>query len=488
MRTLKNDFTEVVQIWNGPSNIRLIRSLAPLNRRKRQVVLAALAVLGVLAICSTTLFSHGDLLSISTSAGTTDKTVQLLQDHETSLSVNERSLKILNNTISDIYKVLLWTREELGIFEGIVRYLNSYEALEGEVVRLMDGLHLLAGGQLSPALVSTKGMKKALKGLQTNLEARGFKLLTDNEEDVFALSTSWLAFANNTVRVLSHVPAFEAGTLLNLYELVPTPLAIGDDRFLIPHPDHDLLAINEARTLFTTMSRGDLANCHVLSDIWFCWNHGSLNRDGEHSCLYNLYNNNMAGALELCGFAMAHSSDNLAQLLSTQYLLYQFKLAELQWSCSDSSGRVSFKGLRSITVPPGCRVESKGFSFSGSLNLYSDPMQLQIRIDNLTADSPIDFTALKAGMKSMDAKLALVGSKQNLHIRDIISEYHDEQQTRIIRIGLLTFCLVCLFFVACLCLLRLRHFSKRHRNIAVRLRTEPPETIPLEERDRGGDM
>ncbi len=471
-RTLRNDYKETLKIYVNKFNSRFVRGLS-LSRPERQ---AGLLLLGVVAIGSY-LFSHSQLLSLS--QGANAHTVRVLQEHETRLTVNTRSIKILNETVSDLLKAVLSVEDELRATEAAFRFHVSYEAVEREVGRIMGGLHALADHQLSPSLAHTKSLAEATVDLKHELALRQLQLLIDRVEDLYHMDVSFISFQNGSLVIFVHVPAYREGTLLDLYQIVPTPLAIGKSKYLLPKPEGEILAVSPARNLFRIMSLADLARCRSLRSVYYCEGQNYYDKRAKASCLVGLFLNDGPQILNSCHFGVGHLEDYMVQLTPHEFLLYQSEPSIVEKVCGDDSQRESFKGLRKIIVEPGCQVTTSSFSFSGAVNVYGATRAIQNRLDNFTSE--FNFHELREGLEHAQDRLSLVGSKDGLKIRDLMKEFDKIHATSVFRWSVFGTIIVIILGILTLCLLRLRHFRKRvvaRRNIISLQELNPQENSP----------
>ena len=488
--TLTMDFRETRNIWVNKFNERLGRSASPppaelavrpssaVARPRRQVVALGLLLVGVVALGSY-LFSDHQLLSLSVASGADDKTIEALQDHESRLTVNERSLGIMNRTIGELALEITKLENELHATETILRFHAGFEAIEHEVDRIQEGLHALADHRLSPSLVRTRGIANAVIRLKRKTEAQGLSLLLERVEDIFRLQTSFISFENGTVRIFVHLPAYQENTLLDLYQLVPSPIAIGGDRYLIPKPEGEILAVNAARNLFRVLQRADLGQCHRLRDVFYCDTKNFYDKRADSSCLVGLFLNNPSEIMEHCRFEVSKVEDFVVQLGPNQFLLFQSSNTNVERRCGDNLSSASFHGLREVTVDPGCQVTSRSFVFAGATSLFSEPFTITNRLGNLSTDIPLP--EIRDGIEAIGAQLALVGSKDGLRIKDLVTELRNARTTSVFRFGIIVVVLVVVLVVVCLCLLRCRHFRKRYASARRSRLTE--EHLPQEEHE-----
>ena len=305
--------------------VKIEDAVAHLPRQKRQVLIAtAFVIMGVVALGSY-LYTHSQLVSLSLAAGPNSATVKVLQEHELRLTVNERSLKMLKNAQEAVMTKLVSTGSDVTAMEGLFAASVAFETAEQEYRRIILGLERLSQHRLSPSLVNTFQFARTLHRLKRVTESRGLTFAIRNLEEVYRCETSHLVFANQTVRVLIHIPAWRDRTLLSLHEYVAVPLALpgtGGTKYVLPKPDHTILATSEARNLFRELGKDDLTMCKTILGTYFCPNENLYDRRTESSCLVALFKGNVEHIIDACPFETMPAKDFLVQLSNDEFVLY----------------------------------------------------------------------------------------------------------------------------------------------------------------------
>jgi hypothetical protein len=115
-------------------------------RVKRQAVVGAFLVLGLVAAASS-IYSAMQLAALSAAQ---DVNVQILQEHETRLLVNERSIALINSIVLRMGKKVAKLSDSLSTDEQILQLGFTLDSVFEDSTRILRGLYALADHRLSP--------------------------------------------------------------------------------------------------------------------------------------------------------------------------------------------------------------------------------------------------------------------------------------------------------------------------------------------------
>jgi hypothetical protein len=166
-------------------------------RVKRQAVVGAFLVLGPVAAASS-IYSAMQLGALS---GAQDVNVQLLQEHETRLSVNERSIALINSTVLRMGKKVAELSNTLGTDELILQLGFTLDTVFEDSTRILRGMNALADNRLSPDFVKTSKMTAALLRLENSMQREGYELGLETFDDIYRCQTITLVWNNGTLNI-----------------------------------------------------------------------------------------------------------------------------------------------------------------------------------------------------------------------------------------------------------------------------------------------
>jgi hypothetical protein len=181
-------------------------------RVKRQAVVGAFLVLGLVAAASF-IYSAMQLAALSAAQ---DVNVQLLQEQETRLSVNKRSIALINSTVLRMGKKVAELSNTLGTDELILQLGFTLNLVFEDSTRILRGMNALAYNRLSPDFVKTSKMTDALLKLENSMQREGCELGLETFDDIFRCKTSTLVWDNETLNIYLHIPAYKIDSRLRL--------------------------------------------------------------------------------------------------------------------------------------------------------------------------------------------------------------------------------------------------------------------------------
>ena len=454
---LNYDFQETESIWlNGEL------SRAGTGRGKRQFVLGALLGAGIVA-ASSYFFSHSALLQISAGSNQNPLTIRHLQDHETRVTTNERSIQILERTLKEAREAINQSKSD----EHLTHVLIKAQAMVTAMVRwadhFLEGLQMLHSHRLSPKLIESSQIVPVLEEMRNKLAQLGLEMAVEHAEDLFRLECSHLIFKNGTVRVMIHIPAYKKGGLLLFNEYISSPIKIGSGRFFNPQPEGNFLASNSANNLFRTFTQDQLANCKSVGEIYYCKNENWFRKRYQDNCLINLYLHDTDRIREHCRFVVTNEVQTITQIDHETFNLYSEKQDEVSRSCSAHSSRqdkISFKGMIELKAHPSCTLESSAFVLEGSADIFIEPRV--VRYQELDILSSEDLKMLEDNFHLLPpGALDLVGSTKGLKIKDIKGEFERQHFKTVLTIGMFSGLLVLgILILCCCCCFKLKLFPR----------------------------
>jgi hypothetical protein len=192
------------------------------GRVKRQAVVGAFLVLGLVAAASS-IYSAMQLAALSAAQ---DVNIEILQEHETRLSVNTRSIGLINSTVLRMGKKVAKLSNDLTVDELIMQLSFTLDSVFEDSSRILRGMNALADGRLSPDFVKASMMSKALLRLENSMQREGYELGLETFDDLFRCMVSTLVWANGTLNIYVQVPAYKIDSRLRLLEHIPVPLIL----------------------------------------------------------------------------------------------------------------------------------------------------------------------------------------------------------------------------------------------------------------------
>lgn len=414
--------SKAVKPWEQPQSLR---------RSKRQLfVLLGLAVAAIVVGISS-MYSTGELGSIAEAADNSQNTnIKVLQEHQSRLGVDERSISILNRTVSALEETTQWLNDKVRLAVMMSQANLALQTIFAETVRIIRGLNSLSNRRLSPDLVRSSEMLTAITKLRSDMAMERFELGILHYEEIFACEVSHIVTAEGMLIVYLHLPAVKQGTKLSVMQYVPVPAMLSDNTgeeemmySLIPKPREHYLAVSRDETNYRAFTTQDMQQCKVYGETIYCPNANILDKRPTSSCLMALYKRDEKTIESSCQWQIHPAEDFSLQLSANKFLLYQRGKKEIKLACGEETAEKVVNGLMEIYVPEGCLLYSTSFIFEGQVNFsvaLSDYTEKTLNIsDLLTGGGEIDMSRLIDAMKEAH----LVGSAEGLSIENMKSRY-----------------------------------------------------------------
>jgi hypothetical protein len=401
-------------------------------RVKCQAVVGAFLVLGLVAAASS-IYSDMQLAVLSAAQ---DVNLQILQEHETRLLVNERSIALINSTVLRMGKKVAKLSDSLGTDEMILQLGFTLDSVFEDLTRILRGLNALADHWLSPDFVKTSKMTEALLLLENSMQREGYELGLETMDDIFRCEISHLVWDNGTLNIYLHIPAYKIDSRLQFLEHVPVPLILPEmvkqypmskgyrNTAMFVQPLLTILAIQAGGSAFTVFTREELGACQVLGGTYFCPNSNILDKRVETNCVLGLYNRNEEVITANCPWISSAATNFTVQLGANKFLLYHSNSKEVQLVCGKESATQSFQGLKQLHVPAGCQLFTESYIMEGQQNfslLVDTFIERHMNVAELFNFSRFHVNDMAGIIKDLD----LVASTTGLTIKNIKDRYND---------------------------------------------------------------
>lgn len=410
------------------------------TRVKRQLIVGAIILFGLLA-ASSALYSTMELQELGAQEHATQRVnIEVLQEHQTRLQINTRSIELVNKTITRLGLKVINLAESMKMDELIMHADFTMAAAFFESNRVIRGLNMLAVHRLSPDLTQAEETAHALHVLRTKMQDQGYVLGLERMSDLYTCETSYLMYQNGSLVIVVHLPAYKQETKMRLLEFVPVPILLPAPKSSTPDnshpksialtaaPAHQLIAVTQDESAYKAYSHVELTQCKQLAGVYFCPNSNLYDRRASGSCIIGLYKRNRAIITQHCLWKAVEVGDFAAQVAPNRFLLYQSTKAEVKMICEgaggadDSVASAMVHGLKEVTVPSNCRLYSDSFLMDGQASFTLTMASFTEKTLNMSAlFQTADFEI--GDLHGILSALRLVGSDAGLTIVNIKSRY-----------------------------------------------------------------
>lgn len=457
---LINAKTKLIHICESPI---LFETLAELNRPKRSIAVAGIAILASTGLgiyntvqlnklTATTYNISSDIVELKRQILTLTRLTSRLFSMEEDLKTAYREITVLIDHI----KVRVSTRTD--VLMSISHFNYCVSILHDFVSNFETGFQHLQNQKLSLDIISpTK-----LIDLWQDIRARttpDMELLFPHPFDLLQLPASYTFLPDNTLRVILHVPL--AATKLTLFKHVPFPVVPADvDMPIIVRSRNDkhFLAISEDHRLHRQLSVSDLEEgCYNFRNNYICDDMSFFHSLPSATCLGSLYAGLQDGVDTLCEVVVFNNRFAAHNIARNKLLLFATEFTAYKLKCPNANPPLQarqFIGYEEVSMHPTCRIDSSEFHIQGTaMSLLKSTVSF-----NLT----MKFTSLGRGTSTKEVdflnnNLAKLTLKPEANVEDILDQVHLMMNTVtyfphmetnvviiiIIVLSLFTLCLVC---------------------------------------------
>lgn len=359
--------------------------------RMKRFILGAIALITGVFSSILGLFNTAQLTAISNSAETVDgqHLVEVLQNHETRLTLLEDRVLRLNGTLMRVLSHLRQAEDEEHLTATFALVDSYVSSVETQTARYVRGLVSLLNHRVTPELVDSTTMRQALRRLASKARKQGYMLTTEGvAAPIYMLPVSFLV-QNQKVQVFIHVPLLRRGSILALYEFIPFPLPIpSSDGYLQLESEEQFIAVNEEQSGYLPLNANTVRDCPILGNLMYCEHSNILYKDFSSSCLSALYSADYRAVKERCHFTVSSIRSKVQQLSPTLFLVFHPKISQLRIDCPTKAAEVhNFVGPKLIEVDPNCRGNGHDYSF-----LSEFTFNLNFSVINMEFELPLNIS------------------------------------------------------------------------------------------------
>ena len=439
------------------------------NREKRQI-----AVLSTMVITSlVTYFSTKELISMAQDDDddelydSTNNLITAVKNHESRITRLETKQAQLETHLDRLTKqMILGIQTEYTFFDmfGASTYANS---LSRHIRDIQNGLFtLLTSNKLHPNLVSWGEAKEGISKLRKIAMKHGKELMLENDEDLFQLKSSFVAWKHGIVSILVHIPAITPSSKLRLYKFYGLPQRKGNAFEMRIENEDKYLAINSEATMFTTLP--DLRQCTAMRDMYLCNKVNLLQKANSQSCLFNLFSKN-GKSRESCTYKVLKIKSYGVRLSSNElYFSPEGNRSSIQIKCNNKENADFLEVTQPMIIKlrEGCSISTHDFIFKVHKTIGTEEINSQtISVPNnalweLFHDTDLgkDVQNFLEDMKEKPISIRIPDLEQKFHLKTL----HHKNKLATSVFSTTAIILLIAFLVLCFCI------YKKNRPIYVR--------------------
>ena len=295
--------------------------------------------------------------------------------------------------------------------------------------RVISGLEFLTLNKISPRLVDTVIMNKAVNKVAERVKRTGYELDVEETDDFYKFPVSYVAYRNSTIRVFIHVPLRQLGVPMDVFQYLRTPIQLTNGTYLFPKILETILVADSSRTTFMSLTDQEYVAC-AAKTMSGCPRGQIYYTTEKHNCLMNLYTGDMVKASRNCIFEVNPSGTHVSPLGGNDYLIYFPTESDLELRCLARQGNQRFIGGRQIKIPPGCTVAGPDFILYGRIDIVTETTTVfrkVVDLDKILEISDFNKEELEKALK----ELQVIGSTEGISIPKIKLEYAQGLASRV---------------------------------------------------------
>ena len=366
-----------------------------------------------------------------------DLTIQNLNSLDHRLSIQEKAVSLVKKSISMVEKDVSELDTRLGIDEMITEVNISLETLYSEVSRILRGWSAMVRYQLSPELVNLDALSKNLMELRDRMDNQGYFLGLDKLENIFKQDLSYIIYANASLWVFTHLPAYRKSSLYTVWEYNPIPFISPShegDVALSISPESKYIAVSEDDSRHLLLDQKDLDDCTEVGKLLVCENLNIINTKAKMSCMSSLFLQDIDSIKQHCTWQSDVKREFITQLESNTFLAYFMEEQLLKFTCNNGKDseekREMVKGAVRIILQGGCIAYSKSHIIEGELEWSLETPAYQLSRINMTQllSTPY-FTITPDKWDTWQKVVDDIGRPDNVPFKDVgpmYKRYHSQ--------------------------------------------------------------
>ena len=360
------------------SDIRMLRNIGGdiTNREKRQ--LDFLLGLGGTILGLYNMYEIGQLKG--TVAAQSTAITDLFHELDVQKSVLSQHGVMIEH-LQDALQVTVMELHDYEIFAGAVQMVASLvEAVRMQVMRAMAVVDQLNNQRLSVAAVQKGGMKTMLLEASAAALERGYELLVKNPSGAHQCPTSYVTTPTGTIIAFLHIPLAKIGDTMTVFEYLRVPNRVTDGLYMTVEPEHAIIATDDKRTEFITMSLTTLSACDKSGSYYVCPDSNSKHKaakvaefEGEIDttlCTWFLLTQDEDKIKKACSVHLRKAQSQIFEITGTEFVFVEKVPHQGQLSChGKETEHIRVDGPTKVSVPPGCTFDTNTGSATGVLDL-----------------------------------------------------------------------------------------------------------------------
>ena len=410
------------------------------HRKKRQFVLAGLAVGAVLAGVVAEGFTHSTINHVIEGSQhvlshTVEQNLIHIHNNEDDIHRLNRTIAVLADDFGETFSQSKRTKYETAILRASFATLTN----SIDIARKTRAILVAREGELDPENFNRAKLVGALEELNTKTVRKGFEIQTTDTEELKSLPTSYVVDPKTeTIHIITHIPLFRPGNQMSLFRYIDAPIVLptNNSTMIDQHqplhlefnPARQYLAVMKDGTTYIEMTEHDLNSCIRKRDNFFCPLLGKYKKQ-RRSCLMALYGNDPKEIMRDCSLMVSRPESQVERIDKNQWLLTEPQLTEIKIQCDNGfKRREEIQGNYLIDLTAGCEVNTE------NINIIQPKYEADVVIEGIM-ENPVSTPSIWIDegeeihfVNITKQMLAQVGTKAPLASIKTLMQFRKEMQ------------------------------------------------------------
>jgi len=302
-------------------------------------------------------------------------------------------------------------------------------------------------GRMAPEMLGGEELIEFFEMMRQKAEERKCRMVMETPNDVYDLDATYgFDQVNKTFIVYLHVPMYEIGEELKLWEYVPFPILqslvlnatitpqTGKENFIALMPDDTIRKSdgNEAPHRYRIMNEYDLNMCRRIRNTYLCGGRNTLRTDIHKSCIGNLYQRSHEGIARTCDLEIGRLEEYVAKIGVNRWIIFSPTPFMENAICGQERESLKFEIQTILELPEDCRVNLRSTQLSTdiNINIEYEIKRFDWKYDgNIFSELEIDDKDLAVLMQEMISTKSKFGLKDLNHLKHYF-EYTENGLTK----------------------------------------------------------
>lgn len=330
------------------------------SRQKRQLFMGLASVIGI----GLGLYQEEEISQLKTAIKDdqerTNNLITVIEKQSTSIKKNTEILKNQEakfNVLVDNFR----QEHARGMIESIKNSITDMMTANNmEAMRWMNGLEvLITEERISPFLIDQEQLQEEFNKLMQQARIHGLApVFGGGPYSAYRAKTTLTKTNKHEVMGIIHIPLSQ-DKLFDVYRYLPVPINVeGTTVIAKPRKKHNVLALNQERSLYAEFDESFLTGCLQHSRSYFCEEPLILRKDLEQSCLLGLFLKKPKTISKRCQLSFVEEKEELIRIDKYRFLIYAPRKTTVRLVCGKNGTSEVIQGTKEYRVAPGCSFSS----------------------------------------------------------------------------------------------------------------------------------